>query len=136
MKQLILLRGLPGSGKSTFAKKLLTYMTDVHYEADMFFTDPNTGEYKFDAVDLKRAHQWCYDQVKHTMEVYDDAITIVVSNTFTQEWEMRPYIDLAKKYNYTVTSLIVENRHNGENIHGCPVDKIEQMEDRFEIKLY
>ena len=36
-----------------------------------------TGEYKFDATELKKAHQWCYDRVKHAMEVFDDALTIV-----------------------------------------------------------
>jgi hypothetical protein len=60
---------------------------------------------------------------------------IVVSNTFTQEWEMQAYVDLAKKYNYRVTTLIVENRHGGSNIHGVPDDKLEIMRNRFEIKL-
>ena len=61
--------------------------------------------------------------------------TIIVSNTFTQEWEMEAYFDLAKQWNYRVTSLIVENRHGGVNIHGVPDDKLEQMKNRFEIKL-
>ena len=132
---LYLVRGLPGAGKSTFAKKLLDCMTDVHYETDMFFTDPKTGEYKFDATELKRAHQWCYDRVKHSMEVFDDARTIVVSNTFTQEWEMQPYIDLAEKHGYTVISLIVENRHGGVNTHNVPEETLDRMRNRFEVKL-
>ena len=61
--------------------------------------------------------------------------TIVISNTFTQEWEMEAYFDLAKQWNYLVTSLIVENRHGGVNIHGVPDDKLEQMKNRFEINL-
>jgi hypothetical protein len=60
---------------------------------------------------------------------------IVVSNTFTQEWEMEPYFELAKKYGYKVFSLIVENRHGGTNVHNVPEDKIEQMKNRFSIKL-
>jgi hypothetical protein len=60
---------------------------------------------------------------------------IVVSNTFTQEWEMKPYFDLAKTYGYQVFSLIVENRHGGLNQHGVPEDKVQIMKDRFEIKL-
>lgn len=36
--------------------------------------------------------------------------TIVVSNTFTQEWEMIPYFEMANKYGYMVFSIIVENR--------------------------
>jgi hypothetical protein len=60
---------------------------------------------------------------------------VVVSNTFTQEWEMDAYFELAEKYGYQTSCLIVENRHGGVNTHGCPDDKIEQMRNRFEIKL-
>lgn len=61
--------------------------------------------------------------------------TIVVSNTFTQEWEMEPYFKLAEKYGYTVFSVIVENRHGGKNEHGVPEEKVQVMKDRFQIKL-
>lgn len=64
-----------------------------------------------------------------------DNCKIIVSNTFTQEWEMEAYYDLAKQWNYRVTSLIVENRHGGKNVHGVPEDKIQAMKDRFEVKL-
>jgi hypothetical protein len=60
---------------------------------------------------------------------------IVVSNTFTQEWEMEYYYDLAKEYGYRVYSLIVENRHSGVNSHGVPEEKLVQMKNRFEISL-
>jgi hypothetical protein len=60
---------------------------------------------------------------------------IVVSNTFTQEWEMGAYNLLAETYGYRVSSIIVENRHGGVNEHGVPDDKLEQMRDRFSVKL-
>jgi hypothetical protein len=60
---------------------------------------------------------------------------IIVSNTFTQEWEMTPYYEMAEKFGYRVHSLIVENRHGGQNEHGVPEKKLEQMENRFEVKL-
>ena len=89
MKTLILLRGLPGAGKSTVAK----LFGDVsHYEADMYFMV--NGEYKFDVTKLKDAHAWCQDMVK--MDMLKDVPTIVVSNTFTQEWEMEAYYKLAE----------------------------------------
>ena len=127
MKQLILLRGLPGSGKSTFANLL----GGIHVEADQYFM--RDGEYRFDASKLKQAHNWCKLRVEHSMEDGVDKIT--VSNTFTQEWEMDVYFELAEKYGYQISCLIVENRHDSKNIHGCPDDKIEQMRNRFEIKL-
>jgi hypothetical protein len=60
---------------------------------------------------------------------------IAISNTFTQEWEMDDYYKLAEQYGYSVFSIIVENRHNGKNIHGVPQDKLEIMKERFQVKL-
>jgi predicted kinase len=127
MKELFLLRGLPGSGKSTLAKQL----GGEHFEADMFFM--KDGEYKFDGLNLKTAHKWCKDLVEECMNLNYNRI--VVSNTFTQEWEMAPYYELAERSGYTVFSLVVENRHGGENIHGVPAEAMDRMENRFEIKL-
>ena len=128
-KILYIVRGIPGSGKSTFAKTL----GGQHYEADMYFIDPTTGEYKFDGTKIKNAHAWCLDKVKTDMAVAREKI--VVSNTFTQEWEFQPYIELAEKYGYKTFCIIVENRHGNTNEHNVPEDKIEQMKNRFEIKL-
>ena len=137
MRVLVLLRGVPGSGKSTFANHM--WSSGVVFEADKFFYGPD-GEYKFDGSKLKDAHEWCRASVEAAMR--DNHSTagrhfpeIVVSNTFTREWEMQAYLDLAKKYEYNVVSLIVENRHGGKNVHGVPDEKVQEMRDRFEIKL-
>ena len=128
-KILVICRGICGAGKSTFAKTL----GGQHYEADMYFIDRTTGEYKFDGSKIKNAHQWCQGFVKSDMIL--EYPKIVVSNTFTQEWEIEPYFELAKEYGYKVFVVIVENRHNGVNVHNVPEDKIEQMKNRFNIKL-
>jgi predicted kinase len=128
-KILYCVRGVAGSGKSTFAKTL----GGRHYEADMFFIDPISGEYKFDGSKIKLAHEWCQNRVEGDMILNMDKI--VVSNTFTQEWELEKYFELAKKYGYKVFTIIVENRHGGTNVHNVPEDKIEQMKNRFEVKL-
>jgi predicted kinase len=131
MKKLILLRGLPGSGKSTMAKILGNGANQSHHEADMYFMQD--GTYQFDGSKLKDAHAWCKDSVRKNME--RNFNTIVVSNTFTQEWEMEAYYELAKEHGYTVFSLVVENRHGGVNEHGVPADNLKRMKDRFELKL-
>jgi predicted kinase len=132
MKELFLLRGLPGSGKSTLAKSL----DGIHIESDQYFMED--GVYKFDGSKLKLAHNYCQSQTKAWMSTDGTQVNvdrIVVSNTFTQEWEMEYYYKLAEEYGYRVYSLIVENRHGGVNEHGVPADKLEQMKNRFEIKL-
>lgn len=131
-KELYLLRGLPGSGKSTLAKSLVGDKDYCHKEADMYFID-REGNYKFNPSQLKDAHKWCQEEIEFVMK-YEHS-RVVVSNTFTQEWEMQPYYELAAKYGYKVYSLIVENRHGGVNEHGVPEDKLVQMKNRFEIKL-
>jgi predicted kinase len=127
-KVLNIVRGIPGSGKSTFAKTL----GGQHYEADMFFINEN-GEYQFDFTKIKDAHQWCQGMVKGDMIL--EYPNIVVSNTFTQEWEMEPYIEMAKEYGYAVFTIIVENRHGGVNVHNVPEDILNNMKNRFEVKL-
>jgi predicted kinase len=132
-KMLYLVRGLPGSGKSTFSKTF----GGIHIEADQYFVDVE-GNYNFDGSKIKLAHEYCRTQTEDWMKTDRDQVNvnkIVVSNTFTQEWEMEPYFELAKKYGYKVFSIIVENRHEGTNVHGVPEEKIEQMKNRFKIKL-
>ena len=132
MKTLYIVRGVPGSGKSTFAKSL----GGTHFETDMFFM--KDGEYKFDMSKIKEAHNWCQDSVNTAMIMNNTAglnETIVVSNTFTQEWEMMPYFEMAELHEYRVFSIILENRHGGVNEHNVPEDKIGQMKNRFEVVL-
>jgi predicted kinase len=135
-KILTLVRGLPGSGKSTFAKTITNKFSIC--EADKFFYD-GEGNYNFDGSKLRQAHEWCKNEVETRMK--DNQLNaqfypeIVVSNTFTQEWEMEAYYKLAEQYGYEVFSIIVENRHGGVNKHGVPAEKLEQMRNRFEVKL-
>jgi predicted kinase len=132
MKTLYIVRGVPGSGKSTFAKTL----GGTHFETDIFFM--KDGEYKFEPSKIKEAHKWCQDSVEQAMllnHTTGENETIVVSNTFTQEWEMQPYYAMAESWDYRVFSIIVENRHGGKNLHGVPEDKLQIMKDRFEVKL-
>ena len=127
-KTLIILRGLPGAGKSTAS----ALISDVVYEADMYFYDKE-GNYSFDASKLWLAHKWCKNKVEKAMK--EGKEKVVVSNTSTTEKEFEAYLDLAKEHGYQVVSMIVENRHGNKSIHNVPDDKMEQMKKRFEIKL-
>ena len=132
MKELILLRGLPGSGKSTLAKTI----GGIHIEADQYFME--NGEYKFDATKIKLAHNYCQTHTQAWMQMDGEQVNanrIVVSNTFTQEWEMKPYFEMADQHDYKVFSIVVENRHGGVNEHNVPEEVLTSMRNRFEINL-
>lgn len=138
-RNLYIVRGLPGSGKSTLALALVHGHDFLVCEADKYFVDKETGEYRFDASKLGAAHQHCRETVEMYMKdnkANDQFYTnIAVSNTFTQEWEMKPYYDLASQYGYRVFSIVVENRHGGKDIHNVPEETLVAMENRFKLKL-
>ena len=98
----------------------------------MYHLDEN-GNYNWKPEKVKEAHAWCQNQVRDWMLESEERI--IVSNTFTQEWEMKVYFDWAEELGYKVFSLIVENRHGGVNEHNVPEEILVKMKDRFETKL-
>jgi len=130
IRDLILIRGVSGSGKNTFGALIAGMNFDVLAADDYFMVD---GEYKFDGSKLKDAHADCQARAEARMARSDRKV--IVANTFTREWEMKAYYDLAEKYDYRVYSIVVENRHGGVNEHGVPDEAVQAMRDRFEIKL-
>ena len=129
MKTLILVRGVPGAGKTSL---LNTLKFDICVSADDYHTDEN-GNYNWKPENVKAAHDWCKNEVIFAMS--DAKETIVVHNTFTQKWEMQPYMALAPMYGYRVVTLIVENRHGSKSVHNVPEETIQKMKDRFEVVL-
>lgn len=129
-KSITLLRGLPGSGKSTFARNIAWPSWPI-VSADDFFM--KNGKYIFDAKKLHIAHKYSQETVETFM--IQGCNKIFVANTFTTEKEMNPYFELAKKYDYEIFSIIVENRHGNNSIHNVPDTTITSMKERFNIKL-
>ena len=129
MNNLILVRGVSGSGKSTIAPM---FENAVLVSTDDFFLD-EYGEYIFDANSLVINHQFCQLAVRMMMQ--DDEKLIVVHNTFTADWEMDAYFDLAKEHGYAVHTIIVENRHGSKNVHDVPQDVVKAQIERFSVTL-
>ena len=124
--QLILVRGIPGSGKSTKAKSMLVSNPNlVHLEADMFFEA--SGEYKFDPTLLSTAHDWCYSNTVFNLLSGKD---VVVTNTFTKTWELESYLAAGHRLECDIT--IIEMKSEYGSIHGVPESKLQQMKARWE----
>lgn len=128
-KILIIVRGLPGAGKTSFAYKALG-LSHVCTADDYHMIN---GKYEWKAERANYAHKKCQEKCEKLMKI--NARKITVANTSTTEKELEPYYELAKKYGYTVFSIIVENRHNGTTIHNVPEETIQKMKNRFNIKL-
>lgn len=127
--QLFLIRGLPGSGKSSLADSLDLPV----FEADDFFV--HDGVYRFDPGLLPQAHADCQRRAREALE---HGLSCVVANTFTQRWEMQPYIEMAEELGarLTVVSVYDGGCSNVElasrNKHGVPLDAIATMRVRWE----
>lgn len=125
MARLILIRGLPGSGKTTLAKALLRAgEADEHFEADMFFE--KDGIYTYDPDNIARAHKWCYDQTKYMLGC---GHRVIVSNTFSREFEAATYFSLLENRSELQILMCFGN---WPNVHGVPDEKILQMRQRWE----
>ena len=128
MKTLYIIRGLPGSGKSTLGESGLAVKS---YSADDWFTDKQ-GNYNFDPMELPQAHEDCRARVLGAM--LSEYESIAVCNTFTQAWEAEPYVKLCRLHGYT--PFVIECQSQFGNIHGCPQEKINQMAERWETREY
>lgn len=126
MKTLYIVRGLPGSGKSSLAKKI----TELVYSADDFFTNKK-GEYNFNAKLLGKAHEWCWGKVRDAMFIGANAVA--VANTFTQAWEAEKYYQIAEEYGYSV--FVIECQNDFGNVHDVPQESIDAMKERWEKDL-
>ena len=136
MKKLILLRGVPGAGKTTVATLFYdSECDDTHLiAADDYMVDID-GNYEYDFNKLKECHKLCQHQVRNSLELFD---RVIVHNTFCADWEMDAYYKIAEEVgDCRVYSMIVENRHGSKSIHDVPDDKIEMMKTKLmdNIKL-
>ena len=131
---LILVRGVSGSGKSEFTRQFISPTSLVISTDDFFMIN---GEYEFDPTLLAEYHANCLRSVESEMETPSDTTchTIVVHNTFTQNWEIKPYKELADKYGYNFYTIIIENRHGSESVHDVPEHVISNQKERFDIVL-
>lgn len=115
LPRLVIIRGLPGSGKTTMA---IRYRNEgyEHFEADQFFS--LEGEYRFDEGKLPEAHAWCLQQTRDQLAAGE---YVVVANVFATIEDVRPYVELGVEYQIT------EATGKGKSRHGVPDAVLKRM---------
>lgn len=137
MGKVIIMRGIPGSGKSRYVAKKLPGAW-VHSADNHFMRADDNGDvhYRFDPSELSAAHDACFRDFRWSCEARRDEI--VVDNTNTRLFEMSPYVMLARSYGYALRIVhVVGNPEEcaRRNVHGVPLAAIKRMADNFEPAL-
>lgn len=133
MKTVTVLRGISGSGKSTFTKK--NHPNAVVCSADNFFIDKE-GNYNFDPRKLSEAHRYCMSTFLTALE--EGKEDVVVDNTNIRLWEASPYISVAAAKGYTVKVVrfnVPAKLAAFRNVHQVPSATVHRMIKDFERGL-
>jgi predicted kinase len=122
---LVLIRSVPGGGKSTLARNKYVTQGFAHFEADMYFM--RGGEYQFNPSLLGQAHFWCQKMTEDNLKA---GRSVVVSNTFTTHREIAPYVKMAKDMGIEVK--IIHAQGNFKNVHNVPEEALTRMRNRWQ----
>lgn len=131
----IIMRGMPGSGKSTWIAENCPLDTTTIVSADHYFTDSN-GVYRFHRNLLRTAHDECLLNFIKAIELC--ANRIVVDNTNCNSWEIAVYSRIAQVHGYSVQIVQLDCDKDiaiQRNIHNVPLDSLNAMHKTLTFDL-
>lgn len=136
--KLILMRGVSGSGKSTLAHTLAEGYEAAILSTDDYFTFE--GRYEFDPKMIGVNHRRNQERARDKMR--EKTPLVIIDNTHTQAWEMKPYILSAIKFGYeveihevpevTLEELLERQKNREDQNKNLPREVIERMLARYQ----
>lgn len=137
MKNLVILVGASGSGKSSWSRGRADATSAVVCSADDGLIGPD-GVYRFDKTLLGAAHRACFLKAQAAMRA--GAPLVVIDNTSTILEEIGRYLTLGHEHSRFVEVLVVCGEQDPEalalrNKHGVPVEVIRGQLDRISKTL-
>ena len=140
LKLAIVMRAIPGSGKSTFAHQIQAAahaqgMTcTIHSSDEKFMVD---GEYKFDQSLLGKYHHQNQDDFKRAAEAGTNVV--IADNTNIKRRDYMEYVLRAKDAGYKVVSITFvpgdAEMHFQRNVHSVPLEVVEKMKASLEATI-
>ncbi len=138
-KTVIILRSVPGAGKSTVAEYLQSLgqysgTNPVICCADDYFMVD--GEYKYEGKNIGKAHEYCF--TRFTSAINDPFFSLViVANTSTRTKDVEQYRNAAIEKGAMCFVMTIENWHDGKDVHDVPEEVKSNMRNtlRSSIKL-
>lgn len=127
-KTLLLIRGVSGAGKSTLADLFYDNLDFATVAADDYWG----SNYDFDISKIHLAHHWCQLTVRQLLE---GGTSVVVHNTATTEKDVAIYQDIAMQHGARFVSIVVENRHGNDSVHGVPQEVREGQERKLRASI-
>ena len=135
--EVLILRGLPGCGKTYFARQARAGRSVLVVSADDFFV--HGSEYRFNPGLLGDAHADCFRRFVETALATEYAADVlIVDNTNVRLWEISPYVAVANAFE--IPYQIIHIRCSVEvaaarNVHSVPASHLKRMVARFERPL-
>lgn len=138
MANVVVMRGVSGSGKSTFIQRLRERLAKTHtftvVSMDHYFMQGDT--YVFDSAKLSQAAAFCYKQFLLALAGAGANEIVIVDNTNTTAVEISPYVLAAAAFDapYCIQTLPVPE-DLGRNVHGVPVANVLAQAEKFNQPL-
>ena len=142
-RTVVILRGVPGAGKSTYARRTFptakVVSTDAHHT--LRFLSPTAVEdvwrlracYEYSSSLVEAAYSWCF--LEFLTSLLQEVPLVVVDNASIAAWEIAPYVLAGRAFGYAVEIVTLTCPVDvavARNVHGTEADVVRKRAAELE----